>query len=275
MMASVIIGFAIGEPLLAFADRAIAPYAGVADIGKELLVGSSYAVAGVILLGVQTREHQAQSASERQVSVWQDIREGLQYLRRNREVRAALIQLIVLFSIFAALAVLAVRLAEVMPGITSSQFGFLLAAGGVGMGLGALIVGQLGHRIARDRLSLYGSLCFGLSLAALSLVTQQLLATLLILVALGASAAIVGVPLQTTIQEQTPEAMRGKVFGLQNNAVNIALSLPLALAGIAEAALGLQIVLLSLGGTAIATGIFTWSLARHKETHPKLEGLKK
>ncbi|WP_439344379.1 MFS transporter [Vacuolonema iberomarrocanum] len=261
MMASVIIGFAIGEPLLAFADRVIAPYVGVADLGKELLVGSSYALAGVILLGVQTQETGGHlTAADRSPTVWQDIRDGLRYLKQNRDVRAALIQLIVLFSIFAALAVLAVRLAEIMPNIRSSQFGFLLAAGGVGMGLGALSIGQLGHLVSRDRLSLFGSIGFGLSLAALSLFTQQLLPTLLILVTLGACAALVGVPLQTTIQEQTPEAMRGKVFGLQNNAVNIALSLPLALAGVAEATLGLQVVLLILGFTAIASGLFTQRL---------------
>ncbi|MEO1208462.1 MAG: MFS transporter [Cyanobacteria bacterium J06638_20] len=262
MMASVIIGFAIGEPLLAVADRAIAPFTGIADLGKELLVGSSYALAGLILLLVHTRETKPSDKANRQPTVWHDIRDGLRYLKQNRDVRAALIQLIILFSIFAALAVLAVRLAEIMPSIRSSQFGFLLAAGGVGMGLGALSLGQLGHRVSRDRLSLFGSIGFGVSLAALSLFTQQLLPTLLILVILGASAALVCVPLQTTIQEQTPEDMRGKVFGLQNNAVNIALSLPLALAGVAEAALGLQMVLLTLGIVAIASGLLTGNLVR-------------
>ncbi|MEO1146228.1 MAG: MFS transporter, partial [Cyanobacteria bacterium J06638_22] len=164
MMASVIIGFAIGEPLLAFADRAIAPFTGVADLGRELLVGSSYALAGLILLLVHTRETKPSDNTSRQPTVWRDIRDGLRYLKQNRDVRAALIQLIVLFSIFAALAVLAVRLAEVMPSISSSQFGFLLAAGGVGMGLGALSLGQLGHRVSRDRLSLFGSIGFGISL---------------------------------------------------------------------------------------------------------------
>jgi MFS family permease len=262
MMASVIIGFAIGEPLLAFADRAIAPYTGLANLGKELLVGSSYVLAGLILLLVHTRETKSSDPVNQQLTVWQDIRDGLSYLKQNRNVRAALIQLIVLFSIFAALAVLAVRLAEIIPSIRSSQFGFLLAASGVGMGLGALSLGQLGHRVARDRLSLFGSMGFGISLAALSLFTQQLLPTLLILVLLGASASLVGVPLQTTIQEQTPEDMRGKVFGLQNNAVNIALSLPLALAGVAEATLGLQVVLLILGVVAIASGLFMGNLTR-------------
>jgi predicted MFS family arabinose efflux permease len=68
--------------------------------------------------------------------------------------------------------------------------------------------------------------------------------------------------MQTAIQEETPEAMRGKVFGLQNNAINIALSLPLALAGMAETWFGLQAVFLGLSVLAIGGGVLTWSISR-------------
>ncbi|MBD1910141.1 MULTISPECIES: MFS transporter [unclassified Leptolyngbya] len=261
MMASVIIGFAVGEPLLGLADRVIAPSIGAGNLGKELLVGGSYVIAAVLLLLIRPHEPSDRPHRE-QPPVWQEIRDGVRYLNSQPRVRAALLQLVMLFSIFAALAVLAVRMAEVMPTLASSQFGFLLAAGGIGMGLGALLVGHIGHDFSRERLSFYGAIGLGASLAVLSLFTQQLVPALLTLVCLGASAAAVGVPLQTTIQEQTPEDMRGKVFGLQNNAVNIALSLPLALAGIAETFLGLRVVFLALAGLAIASGLFTFSLSR-------------
>lgn len=263
MMASVIVGFAVGEPLLALADGAIAHVAAqfglTLDIGKELIVGLSYALAGLLLLLIQPHETIDQSKDDLP-PVWENIRDGLRYLKQQRRVRAALIQLIVLFSIFAALAVLAVRLAEVMPAIKSSQFGFLLAAGGVGMALGAVTLGHSGTRLRRHRLSLYGALGMGAALAALSFFTQQLVPTLLLLVLFGACAAIVAIPLQTVIQEETPEEMRGKVFGLQNNAVNIALSLPLALAGVAETLLGLRVVFLGLAAVAIAAGVLTQSV---------------
>ena len=54
--------------------------------------------------------------------------------------------------------------------------------------------------------------------------------TLLLCGVLGIGAALVAIPAQTTIQEDTPESQRGRVFGLQNNLINIALSLPLVLA---------------------------------------------
>jgi predicted MFS family arabinose efflux permease len=52
--------------------------------------------------------------------------------------------------------------------------------------------------------------------------------------------------------------MRGKVFGLQNNVINIALSLPLALAGVAETLIGLQAVFLLLAVIVFLGGILTW-----------------
>jgi MFS family permease len=265
MMASVIVGFALGEPLLALADQIIGPIAhsfhAPPDIGKELLVGSSYVIAGLLLMLIRSHEKTVDT-DESLPDVWHNIREGLRYLKHHSRVRAALLHLVILFSIFAALAVLAVRLAEVMPEIKSSQFGFLLAAGGVGMALGAVFVGQFGQRFSRTQLSLYGSIGMGIALMAVSCFTQHLWPTLPLLVLLGACAAVAGVPMQTAIQEETPEEMRGKVFGLQNNAINIALSLPLALAGIAETQFGLQVVFLALGVLAIAGSFLSWSISR-------------
>lgn len=256
MMASVIIGFAVGEPLLAIADTLLAPLDGGTGIGKDILVGLSYGLAGVILLLMQTHEtHDNKDVSS---DVWADIKDGLSYLGQQVQVRSALIQLVLLFSIFAALAVLAVRLAEVMPALKPSQFGFLLASGGVGMGIGAALVGQFGQRFKHAELSLYGSLGMTVMLASLAWVTTQLWPSLLLIGGLGFFGAIVGIPMQTTIQEKTPEDMRGKVFGLQNNVVNIALSLPLVLAGLAETFFGLRIVFLTLAAIVCTGGILTW-----------------
>jgi MFS family permease len=261
MMASVIIGFAVGEPLLAIADHIMTQISGGLSIGKELVVGGGYAIAGLILLLLKTNE-KVTVTQEESPHIWQDVREGLDYLRQHTRVRSALIQLVILFSIFAALAVLAVRLAEVIPGIKSSQFGFLLAAGGVGMAGGAAVLGQFGQRFSHNQLSLIGSIGMTGSLLGLAVFTHQLWPVLLLLTALGGFAAIIGVPMQTTIQEETPEEMRGKIFGLQNNAINIALSLPLALAGVAETFLGLRAVFVSLALLAIAGGLLTWYISR-------------
>ena len=269
MMASVIIGFAVGEPLLELADKLFGQLGGFAGVGKEVLVGGSYAIAGFLLLVLKTGEKSktvvvdgVELPAEEPPHVWEDIKDGLRYLGKETHVRSALIQLVILFSIFAALAVLAVRLAEVIPEIKSSQFGFLLAAGGVGMAAGAALLGTFGQRFAHARLGLYGSIGMSASLIGLAFFYHHLWASLLLIASLGAFASLVGIPMQTTIQQETPEAMRGKVFGLQNNAINIALSLPLVLAGVSETLFGLRAVFLALAALTIAGATLTWYISR-------------
>ena len=261
MMASVIVGFAVGEPALNVVNTIASQVLGIAA-GKEILVGGCYILAGILLLFVTPKEAllpEKKSDDDSSLArVWADMQDGFQYLGNHPRVRAAIAQLVVLFSVFAALAVLAVRLAEVMPAIESDQFGFLLAAAGVGMAVGAGLIGQFGQRFSRPQISVVGSFGMASCLAGLSLVTQQLFPALGLIACLGLFAACVGIPMQTTIQDETPEAMRGKVFGLQNNAVNIALSLPLALAGIAETVFGLSFVLLGLSLIVIIGGLLTW-----------------
>ena len=259
MMALLIIGFAVGEPLLNMSDKLFGSWGFPNDIGKEILVGSAYAIAGIILIVLQTREHK-QDRNQKESHPLRDIWDGVQYLKQNKRVRNALIQLIVLFSVFAALVVLAVSVADKIPQLEADRFGILLAATGVGMGLSAAVVGNLGQRFSNAQLSFVGSIGVASSLVGLSLATSSLWLALAMTAFMGAFAALIGIPMQTTIQSQTPSDMRGKVFGLQNNAVNIALSLPLALAAEAETYFGLENVILGLAAIVLLGGIFNWYL---------------
>ncbi|TWH40557.1 MFS transporter [Dulcicalothrix desertica] len=249
MMASVIIGFAVGEPMLNFADRIWCQVGLFGSLGKEFVVGGSYVIAGVILLliGTQEKPHPDTEAPH----VLSDLRDGLRYLKGNHPLRSALVQLIVLFSVFAALTVLAVRLAEIIPNMKAEQFGFLLASGGVGIAIGAMLIGQFAARLQHSQMSLLGCIGMAASLIGLSIFTKQLYIVVALIMLLGVFGALIGIPMQTVLQTQTPPEMRGKVFGLQNNVINIALSLPLALAGVAETFFGLKTVFLGLAAIVI------------------------
>jgi MFS family permease len=261
MIGSLIVGFAVGQPVLDLADR-LFQYLGLSwNIGKELVVGGSYILAGTILIFLNGKEAKLPLPGE-SPHVLQDIKEGIDYINRQPRIRSALIQLIILFSVFASMTVLVVRLAEVIPGMKASQFGFLLAGGGLGMGLGAAILGNYGQKIEPSRLTFYGSLSFAASLIGLSFSSHSLWASLVMMAWMGFSAAPIAIPMQTMIQGETPEEMRGKVFGLQNNATNIALSLPLALTGVAETFLGLPVVLIVLAAVVLAGRLLTWYICR-------------
>ncbi len=260
MMLAVVVGFASGDPLLNLAATLLAPVPWIHSFSREFFVGGSYAIAGLLLLFIKTGETARPQVSNID-QVWSDIKDGLAFINAHRRIKGALIQLVILFSIFAALAVLVVRMAEVLPEISAAQFGVLMAAGGVGMVVGIGILNRFVHHVSYRHLSFYGSLGMGAAFFALAFTTHHLWATLCLLSVIGVCAALVGVPMQTTIQEQTPEDLRGKVFGLQNNVVNIALSLPLALAGVAETFFGLKWVLLSLAALVMTGGLLTWYIS--------------
>jgi MFS family permease len=111
------------------------------------------------------------------------------------------------------------------------------------MAVGAVLVAQLGHRFSRRRLAAAGLGTITWTLLLLIQFKGSLAATLSLCGILGVGAALVAIPAQTTIQEDTPEQQRGRVFGLQNNLINIALSLPLVLAGTLVSSIGLSPVL--------------------------------
>jgi len=259
MMGALIVGFAVGEPLLSLARSWNSNY------GQEILIASLYLLAsGVIQLTPFKRETLTTTATA-PVRPWSDFKAGLRYLQKNRLVWNAMLQLAVLFSVFAALTVLAIDLAANI-GLKPTQFGFLLAAAGVGMVFGAAILGNWGDRFHNKPLPLIGFLSMGLVLCLFSF-TKNLGIGLALSALLGLGASLIGVPMQTLIQEQTPESMRGKVFGFQNNLANIALSLPLAITGpltdavskaVGSGAVGLRIVLFGFGILVSLVGVFAW-----------------
>lgn len=257
MMGALIVGFAIGEPILSLAKNLLGP-----DYGQEFVVFVLYLLSGLAIQPINFREDKS-SAGDRQediINPWADFKEGLRYLKKNRLLLNALLQLTTLYCVFAALMVLTIRLAADF-GLKEKQFGFFLAAAGVGMVLGAGILGHWGEKLNQKPLSLIGFLLMALVLGVFSF-THNLLFAFALCALLGIGAAFIGVPMQTLIQQQTPPTMHGKVFGFQNHAVNIALSVPLAITGPVTDALGLRIVLVGMSVVVVFVGVWAWHNTR-------------
>jgi MFS family permease len=249
-MGATIVGFALGDPILRLLQRGLGAL-GIPG-GEFLLLPFCYGMAALAISRIRMVER---GPRRRRSSVWREIGQGLEVLRARPSVRSALMQLVLLYSLLAALYVLAISLAAAVPGLGPTRFGLLLALCGVGLAGGALVVAQLGHGLNRRRLAAAGLATIGASLLLLGQLRGSLVLTLLLCAVLGVGAALLAIPAQTTIQEDTPEAMRGKVFGLQNNLINIALSLPMVLAGAVVSRYGLLPVLWSLAGIALVAAL--------------------
>ena len=261
-MGGIIVGMTIGEPLFSWVKDSF----GAAS--QEFLLGGLYLISAGLIYTMRIKEAHAGS-SGKNVHPWQDLKEGLRYLKHNHLVSNAMVQLTILYSVFAALQVLAIALSGKI-GLKETQFGFLLAAAGVGMVFGAAFLGHWGASFHHKPLPLIGFLMMGFVLAMFAFV-RQLWVGFGLSAVFGFGASLINGPMQALIQEKTPESMRGKVFGLENNAINIALSLPLALTGpltdavskaVGSDDLGLRIVLLSLGFLVSVMGMAAWRHTR-------------
>lgn len=250
MMGSLIVGFAVGAPVLSLAKSL------GGESGQEIFVAALYFLAGGLCSLIHIREtgiaHQ-----QVQVHPWSDFKEGLHYLWQNRLVWNAMVQLTALYSVLAALMVLSIPLAQEIGFLEEVQFSFLLAAAGVGLVFGAGILGHWGDRFHNKPLPLLGFLSMAFVLAVFTF-TKDPRIGLGLSAFLGLGASLIGVPMQTLIQQETPETKRGKVFGFQNNIVNIALSLPLAIAGPLTDAVGLRVVLVVMSIVVCVVGVWAY-----------------
>ena len=254
MMGSLIVGFAIGEPVLSL----VKTWAG--EDSQEFFVAGVYLMAALSGFFVTIQEKKL-NTHDLAIHPWNDFKEGLRYLWKNRLVRNAMMQLTVLYSVFAALTVLAFSLAERI-GLKPTQFGFLLAAAGIGVVFGAGILGNWGDRFHHRPLPLIGFVSMAFVLVVFTF-TKNIGLGLALSGLLGLAASLIGVPMQTVIHTSTEETMRGKVFGFQNNVVNIALSVPLAVAGPLTDRLGLGVVLVCMSLVVSVAGIWAWRNTRN------------
>ncbi|WP_377480424.1 MAG: MFS transporter [Microcoleus anatoxicus] len=262
-MGGIIVGMTIGEPLFSLIKQSYG--AG----SREFLLAALYLISAGLIYGMRIKENHAGS-SVKKIHPWQDFKEGLRYLKSNPLVSNAMLQLTILYSVFAALQVLAIALSGKI-GLKETQFGFLLAAAGIGMVFGAAFLGHWGDRVHHKPLPLIGFVMMGFVLAMFAF-TRQLWLGFSLSALFGFGASLINGPMQALIQEQTPESMRGKVFGFENNAINIALSLPLAITGpltdavgkaVGSDDLGLRIVLMSLGCLVAVMGLVAWRHTRN------------
>ncbi len=270
MMGSLVVGFASGSFLIQWASQ----WGGV-KLGAACLVGGLYVLSAVVLGALRLRETKTDESVA--LHPWSDLKAGFQYLRQNKLLGNAMLQLTVVYCVFAALAILAFPLAEKIGFTEKSEVGFLLAAAGVGLIQGAGILGQWGKRFHHWPLPLIGFIGMGAVLVIFSFLrtalnddpnTISIGLGLALSFLLGLGASLVGVPMQTLIQEETPSDMRGKVFGFQNNMVNIALCFPLAITGLLidlvddDPEQALRKVLIGMGISVVVAGAWTWRSTR-------------
>jgi MFS family permease len=228
----------------------------------------------------------AMTESEAVKSVFSQLREGLAYIRGHREIRWSLIYLATTASLIGVLGVLGPSFAEKTLGLSPEDFVVVVLPLGIGVVMGILILNTYGRLVPRRRLIEFSLVALGILLAAIAsagqisnLIARASSATglpdfssvtsLLSLVVgfaffAGIAYAFVAIPSQTQLQEDLPEDVRGRVFGVLNMLVSVASFLPILIVGPIADFVGttavLLLVALFVGGSGVASILIRGSL---------------
>ena len=213
------------------------------------------------------------------------LREGLAYIRTSPGIFWSLSYLAVTASLIGVLGVLGPAFAERALGLREQDFVVVVLPLGAGLVIGILLLNVYGAYLPRRRVIEGGMLALALFLGFLSLagpisrflqaraegspftelgpLVSLLSIVVFLALALGIAYAFVAVPAQTQLQEELPEDVRGRVFGVLNMLVSIASFLPIVIVGPVADLVGTPIVIL---GAAVLVGVA--GLASIQRAHP-------
>ena len=246
--ASFLLGFGSGGIFLKFISG-----------DSAILIASFFlliAAAAIFLLpesSLQTKP----SARINKFNIWISwLKEGWEFLSQRGKLVFYSFGLLALFqtavaSLAAVFPALSVEILKKPFSETGAGLVFPLAIGLIG---GSTLFSRFATNRRKKQWIFQGTLTGGVGLALISLLPlinpypeKQFLLVMLLLFVVGVSAALVYVPSQTFIQETTPPAIRGRIFGMLSVIINLSVIPPVLFIALIIDTLGVNRLLFILG----------------------------
>ncbi len=209
-------------------------------------------------------------------STFGQLREGLSFIGSHRGVSWSLIYLGITASLVGVLGVLGPDFAQETLGLGTRDFAVVVLPLGFGIVTGILLLNAYGRYLPRRRVIEGGLIGLGILLALLAAsgpisrllqradapggldlsgVTSLLAVVVAIALLAGIAYGCVAIPAQTQLQEDLPEDVRGRVFGVLNMLVSVASFVPIIIVGPISDVVGTTAVLLTVAILVLGTGI--------------------
>jgi len=240
---------------------------GAVGLSNVVIVDAlSYVVAAAfIALVVVAPTIAARAASvvhgSRWQQVWHEWLDGLRLVADNTLLRNLFIVIGVGLFGDAILSALLAAFAQDVAGFTAADYGWVLAARGMGGIVGGLVIAQVGSRLSAG-LMIYGGLT-GTGLVILAMVlfpTLPVVVTLMIAAGPVLMAWIIS--MQTVLQQATADRYRGRVFGAYSTVSALLMFVGSGLAGSLADALGVASLMYAAAVIYVVAGLLGWALLR-------------
>jgi MFS family permease len=207
VMASRIAGASVAGVIIGFAGTT--PVLGLRAAGALLAM--------VWVIQIRAKETPTEA---KQSSPWQNLSEGLQYVRKHREVLAQILLFLIPIYVTNSYTGLLPYFATDVLHIGPSLYGLLSAASGIGAILVVLILANVKNFNLMKRLLFIGGVAQGLALIAFSFSTTFIVA-LLILIFIGAANTTFMTVNNAIIQSLVIDRLRGRVMSLREVAFGL------------------------------------------------------
>ena len=161
-------------------------------------------------------------------ATYEQLKEGLQYIRDHHNIAWSLTYLAITASLIGVLGSLGPAFAKDVLGLEEGDLVVILLPLGAGLVSGIVILNLIGKYLPRRRLIEGGMIALAISLVILGLaqnldmlrngddITALIAVVVVVAFAAGVCYAFVAVPAQTSLQEELPSDVRGRVFGVLN-----------------------------------------------------------
>jgi DHA3 family macrolide efflux protein-like MFS transporter len=263
LQASFALGFAFLGPLLV----AVAGPSAVLAVVTGLYIAATVACIGLPSAPpMRSRE----SGTESALRPFQELRDGLRVIRRDREVSRPILHQAAGASVAGVLGVLGPGLAATI-GLQPNQLAVIVVPLGIGVVIGVVGLRRFGDRLPRRRAAETGHVVLGSLTASLALAgvagtflggfgLSVLPFVIVVAVGAGAAYAVVSVSAQTALLESMPSEVRGRVFGVLASIVSAASLVPTLIAGPLADKVSASLVIGVVGISVVGVGL--WSAFR-------------
>ncbi|MDO8583005.1 MAG: MFS transporter [bacterium] len=219
---------------------------------------SAFFVSGVKIVSRKKETLDESLFAPRNFSVAKEATEIFIFIRKARKVMHALFMLTIAQAIIFMFAVLAPGyVTTILDAPLESLSLILILPAGIGLGVGAFMLGSFGKKFKHKWISPIGFMVVGIVFILLPLASRITSYEILhlnilhfIIIAafiIGFSMSLVFIPSNATIQIETNEKMRGRMYGLLSSLIGAVSFLPVVLAGGLADILGVGVVITGVG----------------------------
>jgi len=228
---------------------------------------ASFLVSAFLLLGISGVVTRVASSQESSHSTWQDFREGFHFALNSRLLQGITLGIGVAMLGIGAVNVLFVPYLRDAFDVKAAGLGGIEAVQGVGMLIGALLMGALGRRLSPLRIAVMAMIGLGLGIGvagmapALGLIVAAMPLVGFTLPPLNAS-------LSTMLQRGIPRGLMGRAGSVMEMASSLTNLISMGLAGWIAGAVGLRETFVLAGAIVLIAGIaMGWMLKAAKNIH--------